>query len=188
MDSSRWTSAPITGGKVEFRKPRSRILEDEAEVRTDFSASVPFVELEEVIAERHPYEVPMIIAEAPKELLEGHSPAARYLRGVFEVPEGSKHLAVQAAHKLVAKHFAACVQMEDVKSNSKTRVALKTTIDNRDQIARKVYAAVGQVINIAWAPIHGNQAYLDWLEKTVSVSAQGTASGDSSTGSTPAEL
>lgn len=154
-------------------------VQDEAEVRGDINSGVPFAELRDAIARVHPYDVPMIIAEAPVELLQGSQPAARYVRGVFELVglmalDGTPE---RVADSLVAKRLVACAQVETSKNPEVARLAFKTVVCHRDEITQIVRRSAGPRLSLDWVPIFGNQPYLDWIDENVGACAAAPAGG-----------
>eukprot|EP00927_Polykrikos_kofoidii_P067318 TRINITY_DN62819_c0_g1_i1.p1 TRINITY_DN62819_c0_g1~~TRINITY_DN62819_c0_g1_i1.p1 ORF type:complete len:254 (-),score=42.39 TRINITY_DN62819_c0_g1_i1:147-908(-) len=145
-------------------------VQDDAEVRGDFRSDLPFAEVRDVIASVHPYDVPMIVSDAPAELLQGIEPAIKYVRGVFEIAEtaGSDGTAQRVAKDLVASRLVACAQVEMVSEPEvAARMAVKTIVGHRGEIDQRVRKIAGKGLKFAWGPILANQPYLDWVSENV---------------------
>eukprot|EP00929_Paragymnodinium_shiwhaense_P009672 TRINITY_DN113932_c0_g1_i1.p1 TRINITY_DN113932_c0_g1~~TRINITY_DN113932_c0_g1_i1.p1 ORF type:complete len:251 (-),score=48.55 TRINITY_DN113932_c0_g1_i1:153-839(-) len=150
-------------------------VQDEPEIRLDVTSAIAFADLRAAMEAVHPYDVPMIIAEAGSELLDGQKPAARYVRGTLELPATPGNPAESIAKALVADRLVACAQVEKPSDKQAVRLAVKTLVAQRSRITERAREASGRMVDVKWVPILGNQPYLDWVDENVVPTAAGQA-------------
>mmetsp|Transcript_27317 Transcript_27317/g.85040 ORF Transcript_27317/g.85040 Transcript_27317/m.85040 type:complete len:142 (-) Transcript_27317:200-625(-) len=117
----------------------------------------------------HPYALPMIVSTAHGgPLLANRDNLERFLMGTAEINGTSAEEAGMIARELVQVRYVACAHVEDAEGKEDThRVTIKTTSNGRTHVVREFGG-----IEFEWTPLQGNRPFLEWLETSVSSSAE----------------
>lgn len=154
-------------------------VQDDLEVRTQISARATFQELIAVMEEAHPYDVPMLITQAPQvgngdvdQQQRHHSRVEDgYLQGLVEFK--GRHAYSRArrlAGDLVEERLVACAQLLTSRTSDRVELSLKTQSGKRAQVLASAQRSLAEVLpDVTWSPIAGNAAYLQWVDESVGI-------------------
>mmetsp|Transcript_53124 Transcript_53124/g.153296 ORF Transcript_53124/g.153296 Transcript_53124/m.153296 type:complete len:216 (+) Transcript_53124:68-715(+) len=139
-------------------------VKEEEEVRITFDSDVPFDELRDAVQAAHLYEVPMIISAAAGGTLIGNKGQSDlYLMASADINGTTLEEVSGLTRELVETRFVACSHIEQLEGVEDTfRIWLKTTRAKKEHLVREFGG-----LDFNWTPIRGNQAYLEWLDKSV---------------------
>lgn len=129
-------------------------VQNDAETRVSFETTAPFETARDVVAASHSYDTPMIIAPAGGE--------TEHWRG--EIADATEEMAAD----LASSRLVACAQLAPAADASPAVLSVKTVRGAIPFVEKRV-KSFDTKLHVAWEPIVGNQAYLDWLVEETKV-------------------